>query len=35
MTKSVDYMHSRGKKEGEPVLGAGGLFTAGMRAPTK
>jgi hypothetical protein len=35
MTKSVDYMHSQGKRESEPVLGAGGFFTAGMRALAK
>jgi hypothetical protein len=35
MTKSEDYMHSQGKREDEPVLGAGGFFTAGMRAPAK
>ena len=35
MTKLVDYMHSQGKRESEPVLGAGGFFTAGMRAPAK
>ena len=35
MTESVDYMHSQGKRESEPVPGAGGFFTAGMRAPAK
>jgi hypothetical protein len=35
MTKLVDYMHSQGKRESEPVLGAEGFFTAGMRAPAK
>jgi hypothetical protein len=33
MTKSVDYMLSRGKKESEPVLGEGEFFTAGTLAP--
>jgi hypothetical protein len=28
-------MHSQGKRESEPVLGAGGFFTVGMRAPAK
>jgi hypothetical protein len=35
MTKSVDYMHSQGKRESEPVLGVGGFFTVGMRSPAK
>ena len=28
-------MQSQGKRESEPALGAGGFFTAGMRAPAK
>jgi hypothetical protein len=35
MTKSVDYMHSQGKKGSEPVLGAGKFFTAGIQAPAR
>ena len=33
MTKSAGYMHSQGKREREPVLGAGEFFTAGTPAP--